>query len=198
MISRNPPQKLAEFGELPRTYRVVDSKRGGGKLSSFGELHSMFPFLSSLLPVFSKIFERLFPDPVERDKANLEMMKVIQEMDAKIIESKASVVLAEAQGSWLQRNWRPSMMVLFAGLIVSYWFGWSPNGLTQETINHLFTLLEIGIGGYVVGRSAEKVAKIWKMPKTEILEDYKKNFSGVTKEHLDRIEKILDKYEPRE
>jgi len=31
----------------------------------------------------------------------------------------------------------------------------------SELVTELFALLKIGIGGYVVGRSAEKIAKDW-------------------------------------
>jgi hypothetical protein len=49
-------------------------------------------------------------------------------------------------------------MLGFFGLLASYWLGYSPPNLSQETLGNLFDLLKIGIGGYVVGRSAEKVA----------------------------------------
>lgn len=64
-----------------------------------------------------------------------------------------------ACGSFLQRNWRPGLMVFFAGLIGGYWFGFTPENLSEESIQDLFELVKLGIGGYVVGRSAEKIAQ---------------------------------------
>ena len=49
------------------------------------------------------------------------------------------------------------MMIWFAALLGMYWFGFTPENLTQDTINQLFLLMQIGIGGYIVGRSGEKI-----------------------------------------
>jgi hypothetical protein len=72
----------------------------------------------------------------------------------KLIEVQSNVIVAEAQGqSWLQRNWRPITMICFLILVILDSFGWLPNKLAPQA----WTLLSIGLGGYVVGRSAEKV-----------------------------------------
>ena len=72
-----------------------------------------------------------------------------------LLDSQAKIVVAEAQGnSWLQRSWRPITMLTFLGLTVADSFGWLPNRLAPEA----WQLLQLGLGGYVVGRSVEKVA----------------------------------------
>jgi len=76
------------------------------------------------------------------------------------LESQAEIVKAEAQGeSFLQRSWRPIVMLVFVGLIVARWTGFTAPNLTPELESQLMVLVQIGLGGYVVGRSAEKVAK---------------------------------------
>lgn len=76
-----------------------------------------------------------------------------------LLEEKAKIIRAEATGhSWLQRNWRPLMMLWFAVLLGMYWFGVTPPNLTEAVVVKLFELLKLGIGGYVVGRSVEKIA----------------------------------------
>jgi hypothetical protein len=66
------------------------------------------------------------------------------------------VVKAEAQGqSWLQRTWRPITMLVFVGLIVARWLGWSAPNLGEAEVLKLWDIVEIGLGGYVIGRSAE-------------------------------------------
>jgi hypothetical protein len=80
------------------------------------------------------------------------------EYETNLVNQRSAVIQAEAQGSWLQKNWRPLMMLWFAGLIGMWWFGIQPEGMTQEDKNNLFDLLQLGIGGYIVGRSAEKAA----------------------------------------
>lgn len=76
------------------------------------------------------------------------------------LEAQAEIVKAEAQGeSFLQRSWRPIVMLVFVGLIVARWTGFTAPNLTPELESQLMVLVQIGLGGYVVGRSAEKVAK---------------------------------------
>ena len=83
-----------------------------------------------------------------------------KEFTHEIAEAAAAAVVAEAQGeSWLQRNWRPMVMLWFSFLIGAYWFGFVPVGMPVSAVEGLFTLVQIGLGGYVIGRSGEKIAK---------------------------------------
>ena len=104
---------------------------------------------------------------VDKDKANELIFKVQELMDnaakradayaTELLKAKTSLILAEMHGTFLQRSWRPLMMLWFAGLIGMWWFGVEPDNFTQADKDNLFDLLKLGIGGYVVGRSAEKV-----------------------------------------
>ena len=81
------------------------------------------------------------------------------EADAQIVSSQASVVEAEAKSeSWLTRNWRPITMLVFT-FIVFFNYVLSPLfGLIRlELTDQMWSLLQIGIGGYVAGRSLEKI-----------------------------------------
>lgn len=70
----------------------------------------------------------------------------------------ATIISSEASsGYWLSAVWRPLLMVIFAGFIVSFWFGYTPPNLTPETLDRIFDLLELGIGGYIGSRGVEKV-----------------------------------------
>ena len=78
---------------------------------------------------------------------------------ASLEQAAASIVKAEAESEhWLTANWRPILMLVFAGLIVARWFGWTAAGITEAVELKLWNILEIGIGGYVIGRSVEKIA----------------------------------------
>lgn len=77
-----------------------------------------------------------------------------EEYETELLKAKASIISAEAQGqSWMQRNWRPITMLTFLALVVLDSFGLLAFRLAEEA----WTLLQIGLGGYVVGRSAEKI-----------------------------------------
>ena len=49
------------------------------------------------------------------------------------------------------------MMLTFAGLMVAHWFGFTAPNI-PESVQTLLNIILVGIGGYTVGRSAEKVA----------------------------------------
>lgn len=79
----------------------------------------------------------------------------VQQYEQQLLDARTKVVLAEAQGgSWLQRNWRPITMLTFLVLVVCDSFGLLKFRLADQA----WTLLQLGLGGYVVGRSVEKVA----------------------------------------
>ena len=71
------------------------------------------------------------------------------------LAAQAGLVAAEAGGaSWLQRNRRPVTMLSFLGLVVADAFGL----LAFRLADQAWLLLQIGLGGYVVGRSVEKIS----------------------------------------
>lgn len=81
------------------------------------------------------------------------------EYEQKLTDAKSKIITTEAQGSsWLQRNWRPITMLTFLVLVVCDQFGI----LTFRLSGEAWTLLQIGLGGYVVGRSAEKITKVYR------------------------------------
>ena len=49
-------------------------------------------------------------------------------------------------------------MLTFLGLIVARWFGWAAPDLSEAEYIKLWSIVEFGLGGYVVGRSVEKIA----------------------------------------
>ena len=94
----------------------------------------------------------------EANKFKFQIQKQLLESKSGELEAQAKIVLAEAQGSWLQRNWRPMLMVTFAGLVVAHWFGLTASNIPESVQNSLLNIVMVGVSGYVAGRSAEKVA----------------------------------------
>ena len=89
----------------------------------------------------------------------------------KEISTAANIILAEAKSeSWLARSWRPLLMmvaiVIIANnyLLVPYANALFDFGIMLELPDALWTLLTIGVGGYTLGRSGEKVAEKLKKP----------------------------------
>jgi hypothetical protein len=73
----------------------------------------------------------------------------------------ASIVKAEASSTnLLASSWRPIMMLVFAGIIVSFWFGYVPPDINKPMspmMQEIFEIVKIGMGGYIGGRTIEKV-----------------------------------------
>ena len=83
------------------------------------------------------------------------IQKVI-EAESEALKAKANIVKAEAQSDhWLAANWRPIVMLLFTALAIADAFTIAQVDLAEQ----MWTILQIGLGGYVVGRSGEKIAK---------------------------------------
>jgi hypothetical protein len=115
--------------------------------------------LPALAPIVSRVVGNLFPDPAEKAKAEAEAMRQLLAAQSEIQAAAGEIVRTEAASShWLAANWRPMTMLIFVWLIVARWFGWSAPGLSEAEAIKLWGIVEIGLGGYVIGRSVEKVA----------------------------------------
>ena len=70
------------------------------------------------------------------------------------LEARAAIITAEAKSDhWLVAAWRPITMLTFLALVVLDQFGLLAFRLAPDA----WTLLQLGLGGYVIGRSVEKV-----------------------------------------
>ena len=110
------------------------------------------------------IVDNVVEDKDEAYRLKFEIQRQLIENKSNELESAAKIVLAEAQGSWLQRNWRPLLMVTFAGLVVAHWFGFTAPDIPESVQISLLNIVMVGVGGYVVGRSGEKIADKFRGP----------------------------------
>jgi hypothetical protein len=128
----------------------------------------MAPLLSALITLFdpvSKLIDNLTLSPEEKAKLQQEQFKLqagiylqALEYEKESMEARANIIQAEAKSdSWLTKNWRPLVMIFFCVIVGLYWFGIVPPNAPPEVIDRLFRIIEIGLGGYVIGRSVEKV-----------------------------------------
>lgn len=119
-----------------------------------------------LLDIGLKLIDKLIPDKGAAQAAQLKLLELQQagqlaELDAsvKLALAGAENVKADAQSEgWLSRSWRPLTMLTFTALIVARWLGWAAPELSQGEYLKLWEIVEFGLGGYVVGRSVEKIA----------------------------------------
>ena len=102
--------------------------------------------------VGGKLIDKVWPDASEAEKTKQQQFLAVFVAQADIVKTEA------ASGHWLAANWRPLLMLTFGGLIVARWFGWAAPGLSEAEYLKLWSIVEFGLGGYVVGRSVEKIA----------------------------------------
>lgn len=126
--------------------------------------------ITSLFDIGREIISRVWPDP--RDQA--EELRKLEELRQKgdlaelqaylqVLQGRMSIIQSEAESEHiLTASWRPIIMLVFAGLIVARFLGLSAEGVSESEYLALWNILELGIGGYVVGRSAEKIVKEYK------------------------------------
>jgi hypothetical protein len=96
----------------------------------------------------------------DKDKAaeiKSQIQTTVLETLGQTLEAAKQIIIAEASGGFLQRNWRPLTMITFVVLIVAKWLGFTAPGISEAVELQLFEIIKIGLGGYVVGRSAEKI-----------------------------------------
>ncbi|MCH7691787.1 MAG: hypothetical protein IIA17_12195 [candidate division Zixibacteria bacterium] len=116
--------------------------------------------LEELQKLITKLKD-LVEQHVQDSNAKKSILEAIKEVD---IDSSKRIVNCEArlmkckknteQTHWLTRLWRPITMLSFVLIIVLHSFGWL---VVEEIHDEMWTLIQIGLGGYVVGRSAEKI-----------------------------------------
>lgn len=109
--------------------------------------------------IIGKALDKLAVDANTAAQIKAAVLEQAMAQGAALDMAAADIVKTEAASSgWLTRSWRPLVMLVFTGLIVARWFGWSAAGLSEAEALELWAIVKIGLGGYVIGRSAEKVA----------------------------------------
>lgn len=122
------------------------------------------PVLTAVLPLIGQVVTRLFPDPDEAKRIEADITRELITAHQGALAAAQAVIVAEAQGdSWLQRNWRPLLMLCFVLILFNNYVA-APYaralGLDLPTLDlpeGAWALLNIGVGGYIAGRSAEKI-----------------------------------------
>uniref|UniRef100_A0A6M3KQL0 Putative structural protein n=1 Tax=viral metagenome TaxID=1070528 RepID=A0A6M3KQL0_9ZZZZ len=125
--------------------------------------------IESIIDLGLTLIKRIFPDKEAQDKATIELMQLQTSGELAKIAEQSKVVVAEAQSqSVIARNWRPIMMLVFVFIIFNNYILVPYAGMFHVIIpalaipEKMWSLLEIGIGGYIVGRSGESIARILK------------------------------------
>ena len=107
-------------------------------------------------------------DPISKEKAAIKLAVINAQgkLQNELVGYQKDIIIAEATGeSWLQRNWRPILMLSIVAIVVNNYLLYPYLKLFFEAApildlpDKLWSLMQIGVGGYIVGRSGEKIVK---------------------------------------
>lgn len=113
--------------------------------------------LSGLVGDIGGIINSLSISSTEKKELETKMTQVVYSYAGELTQQQAEIVMKETQGNWLQRSWRPLVMLAFAGVVL---LGTVVDIPYLESDSKFWNLIEIGLGGFVVGRSIEGAGRL--------------------------------------
>ena len=128
----------------------------------------MLPALNIIAPLAKILFntvDKAILDKDQAEKLKAQLNTQLLQSGTEELKAAASIVEAEAKSNWYVAGWRPTLMyVLIFILIWNYILGpvlklFTGTIITFELPGDVWTLLQIGLGGYVIGRSGESIAR---------------------------------------
>lgn len=119
--------------------------------------------VTNLVGAVGEIVNRLTLPGREKKQLETDILQLLIAVEEKTITEQAAAIREEARGNWLQRSWRPIVMLVFTLIILAGTFLNLP--ILADT-SRFWDLLEIGLGGYVIGRGSEQiVSSLLKRPR---------------------------------
>lgn len=129
------------------------------KISTMSILNKLFSSgARELTDSIGNVLDNVITNDEEKSKAKNELTEIVTSKLSELAGYQRDVIVQELKGNWLQRSWRPLVMLIFASILVAKWFGWTDPSIDISLEIELMSLLKIGIGGYIAGRSLEKIS----------------------------------------
>ena len=125
----------------------------------------MLNAVAPLAKILFNTIEKAVPDKDLQEKLKAQLQTQLLQSHTQELKAAASIIEAEAKAGWFASSWRPLLMyVLIFILVWNYVIGpvikiFMGAVITFELPGDVWSLLQIGLGGYVLGRSAESVAR---------------------------------------
>lgn len=110
--------------------------------------------LEKLSSTIGGIVNRLSLSSTEKKQLETELLQSVNATLDETNKQSGTLIETEMKGIWLQRAWRPIVMLTLTGVVVIGAFTDLP---MLESGSQFWDLLQLGLGGYVIGRSAEKI-----------------------------------------
>ena len=125
----------------------------------------MLGAVAPLAKILFNTIDKAVPDKDLQEKLKAQLQTQLLQSNTQELTAAAKIIEAEAKAGWFASSWRPLLMyVLIFILVWNYVIGpvikvFTGAVISFELPGDVWTLLNVGLGGYVVGRSAESVAR---------------------------------------
>lgn len=133
----------------------------------------IFDLLGEVIQPITSLIDNLTTTDKEKLQLKNELQKIQNTYQSKVLEYQSNIsryqekiIVSEAKGkSWTQRNWRPILMLSITLILINnyiifpYLHIYFPEVVVLNFPTGLWTLLTTGVGGYILGRSGEKISQ---------------------------------------
>ena len=113
--------------------------------------------VSNVMKEVGGVIETLSLSAREKQQLQCRITEVLLRWETESQGRQERVLSAEAGGNWLQRSLRPLVMLVFAAVVLVGSFVPLP---MLDDGSRFWDLLEIGLGGYILGRGVEAIPAI--------------------------------------
>ena len=121
--------------------------------------------LTQLIGPVTGLLDKFIEDKDQKARLAFEMATLAEKHAQESWKEQASIIREEAKSNGLASMWRPILMLVITAIVAIHYlvfplinvvFGVH---LSIELPPELWQMLNIGVGGYIVGRSGEKIAQ---------------------------------------
>lgn len=123
----------------------------------------------ALINPIASLIDKLIPDKKAADEAKLKLLELQQNGELEKMSVLGEVIISETQSeSWISRNWRAITMLSFVAIVINnyiiaeYLKAFGLNYVILDIPPKMWSLLEIGLGGYLLGSTAERIVPMLK------------------------------------
>lgn len=124
--------------------------------------------LGAVVSPILDIVDKAVTDKDEAARLKADITKLLITERSSSLDARMKVVLAEANGeSWLQRNWRPILMLVIVAIVANnylvapYLGAMFGVGLTLPLPSALWDLMTLGVGGYIATQGVREGVSSW-------------------------------------
>ncbi len=114
------------------------------------------------------ILDKFIHSPEDKAQATLALGKLqhsaVQtalKFEIEQVKAQSAIIVAEAKAGFLSRSWRPILMLSLTAILVNnflvYPYLSGEGAVMLDFAPEFWTMLQVGIGGYIGGRTAEKI-----------------------------------------